>query len=180
MTTARKEASMATITRTTTLLMAAMVLAVGVSASAATHRGRVTAAPRGYGYISPPLFDPFWGPYYPYGAYPIVVGPIADVRVQVVPKQTQVFVDGYYAGTAGDFDGVFKRLHTTPGGHAITLYLDGYRTVTRNIYVRPDSTFKLQDTMDKLAAGEVSAPAPLPAQPPQSATQSPAGTATQG
>jgi hypothetical protein len=70
-----------------------------------------------------------------------------------------------YAGTADDFDGVFKRLHTSPGGHAITLYLDGYRTVTRNVYVRPDSTFKMHDTMEKLGAGEVSTPPPLPARP---------------
>ena len=81
----------------------------------------------------------------------------------MVPKQTEVFVDGYYAGTADQFDGAFHHLHTTPGGHAITLYLDGYRTVTEHIYVRPDSTFQMHDTMDKLAAGEVSAPPPLPA-----------------
>jgi hypothetical protein len=85
--------------------------------------------------------------------------------VQVAPKQTEVYVDGYYAGTADEFDGVFKRLHTTPGGHAITLHLEGYRTVTESIYVAPDSTVKMQDTMDKLGPGEVSAPPPPPARP---------------
>ena len=84
------------------------------------------------------------------------------MRTQVTPKQAQVYVDGFYAGVAADFDGVFKRLHLTPGGHIITLYLDGYRTVTQNVYVRPDSTFKLNDTMDRLAAGQTSAPPPLP------------------
>jgi hypothetical protein len=41
----------------------------------------------------------------------------------------------------------------------------GYRTVTQNIYVRPGSTFKMNDTMDKLGAGEVSAPPPSPVPP---------------
>ena len=78
--------------------------------------------------------------YYPYARYPYVGRSYGDVRTQVTPKQAQVYVDGFYAGVAADFDGVFKRLHLTPGGHIITLYLDGYRTVTQNVYVRPDST----------------------------------------
>jgi hypothetical protein len=106
-----------------------------------------------------PFYDPFWGPSYPYGFYPYVVEhPTAAVRVEAVPKQAEVFVDGYFAGTAG-------KVRTTPGGHVITLYLPGYRTVTENIYVAPGSTYKMQDTMDKLAAGEVSAPPPMPARP---------------
>jgi hypothetical protein len=174
-----QEVSMAGIMRKTTLVLVAFVLASSVSAEAQPRRGRVVMAPRGYIY-APFFHDTFWGPwgpYYPYGAYPLGGRSLADVRVQVVPKQTEVFVDGYYAGTAGDFDGVFKRLHTMPGGHAITLHLEGYRTVTQNIYVRPDSTFKIQDTMDKLGAGEVSAPPPLPARP---LTRPPAGTPDQG
>ena len=65
--------------------------------------------PRGYVY-APFYRERVWRPYYPYSAYPFAVRPNADVRVQVAPKQTEVFVDGFYAGTAGDFDGVFKRL----------------------------------------------------------------------
>ena len=83
----------------------------------------------------------------------------------MTPKQAEVYVDGFYAGLADEFDGVFKRLHTTPGGHAITLHLEGYRTVTENIYASPDSTFKLRDTMEKLAAGETSEAPPLPSRP---------------
>ena len=147
------------------LMVAALVLASSVSAQAQPRRGgRFFGGPRGV--YAPFYYDRFWGPwgpYYPYGAYAFGGYSTADVRVQVVPKQTEVFVDGYYAGTADDFDGVFKRLHTTPGGHAITLHLEGYRTVTENIYVRPDSTFKIQDKMDKLGTGEVSTPPPLPA-----------------
>jgi len=47
----------------------------------------------------------------------------------------------------------------------MTLHLEGYRTVTRNIWVTPDDAFKLQLSMDKLGPGEVSDPPPLAARP---------------
>ena len=136
------------------LLVTVLIATFSATAQAQRFRGGFggRVGPRwGFNLGVRPFYAPFWGPYYPYGAYPYAVRPTADVRVQVLPKQAEVFVDGFYAGRADDFDGAFKRLHTTPGGHAITLHLEGYRTVTQNIYVRPDSTFKTQDTMDKLA-----------------------------
>ena len=133
------------------------------SASAQGFRGRIVVR-GGFGY-SPFFYDPFWGPYPYYGAYPVVVAPSGEVRVLATPKQAEVYVDGSYAGIVDDFDGILQRLHVTPGGHAITLHLEGYRTVTQNIYVTPDSTFKLRLTMDRLAPGESSVPPPLPARP---------------
>ena len=143
------------------LLVAVLIVTVSGTAQAQRFHG-------GFGRIGPrvtfglgigPFYDPYWDPYYPYARYPYVVNhPTASVRVDVVPKQTEVFVDGYFAGTAG-------KVRTTPGGHAITLFLPGYRTVTENIYVEPGSTFKMRDTMDRLAAGKVSAPPPQPARP---------------
>ena len=160
---------MSAITKRAALLTVALMVIGGGSANAQAFRGRFGV---GRGHIYAPFFyDPFWGPYlypygvYPYGVYPSGVRPEADVRVEVTPKQTEVYVDGFYAGVADEFDGVFKRLHTTPGGHAITLHLEGYRTVTENIYASPDNTYKLRDTMEKLAAGETSEPPPLPSGP---------------
>ena len=143
------------------LLVAALIVTVSAAAQAEPFRGG-----RFGGRFGPRIgigiggfYDPIWGPYYPYGAYPyVVVHPTSQVRVEGVPKETEVFVDGYFAGTAG-------AVATTPGGHAITLFLPGYRTLTQNIYVRPGSTFKMNDTMDKLGPGEVSAPPPLPGSP---------------
>jgi hypothetical protein len=148
------------------LLLAALIFTVSAAAQAEPFgRFGIRVGPRasfGIG-IGRPFYDPFWGPYYPYGLYPggypyVGQNLIAKVHVEGVPKETQVFVDGYLAGTAGT-------VATTPGGHAITLFLPGYRTVTQNIYVRPGSTFKMNDTMDKLSAGEVSAPPPSPVPP---------------
>jgi hypothetical protein len=122
----------------------------------------------------PFFYDPFCGPWYPYGyAYPYNVRPEADIRTEVTPKDTAVYVDGYYAGHADDFDGVFKRLHVAPGGHSITFHLEGFRTVTQDVYVRPDSTFKMNTAMERLAAGETSAPVPAPNRPPAPDRRSP-------
>ena len=109
-----------------------------------------------------PFYDPFWGSYYPY--WYAAERPTAAVHVEGVPKQTEVFVDGYLAGTGG-------KVRTTPGGHAITLYLPGYRTVTENIYVAPGSTYKMREALDRVATGEESAPPPAP----QPTTQLPTG-----
>jgi PEGA domain len=140
------------------LLVAALIVTVSTAAQAEPFRGGGFGGRFGprLGIRIGGFYDPFWGPYYPYGAYPyVVVHATSKVRVEGVPKETEVFVDGYFAGTAGT-------VPTTPGGHAITLFLPGYRTLTQNIYVRPGSTFKMNDTMDKLGPGEVSAPPPSP------------------
>jgi hypothetical protein len=139
-----------------TPMLLVLLLASGTTADAQRFRGRF-----GYGYRPVPrwsvnlgYYDPFW---FPYGFYPYVVEhPTAAVNIDVVPRQAEVFVDGYFAGSAG-------KVRTTPGGHAITLFLPGYRTVTQDVYVSPGSTVKLRDSLDRLAAGEVSAPPPAPA-----------------
>jgi hypothetical protein len=143
----------------------------------------------GHVFIGGGFFDPFWGPYYPYGygypyGYPYGVydNSLGSVKTEVTPKQAEVYVDGYYAGVASDFDGVFQGLHTVAGGHTLTLHLDGYRTVTENIYVRPDSTVKVKEAMARLAPGEVSQPVsqPIaPTEPSDSMTPSDGGTAPQ-
>jgi hypothetical protein len=76
------------------------------------------------------------------------------LRVQVEPRQTEVFVDGYYAGTVDDFDGFFQRLRLEPGEHEIELYLQGYRSMRQKIYLQPGSTFRVRHTMQPLQPGE--------------------------
>ena len=134
------------VTKKTALLATALLLIVGGSANAQPWRGRAAFFPRAHIYT--PFYDPFWG-YHPYAGYPYVAGrSYGDVRTEVTPKNAEVYA--------------FKRLHLTPGGHAVTFYLEGYRTVTQNVYVRPDSTLKMNDTMDRLAAGQTSAAPPAP------------------
>jgi hypothetical protein len=111
--------------------------------------------------------------YFP--AYPPVRygSPDTSVRLDVKPKDAAVYVDGFYAGVVDDFDGVFQRLHTAPGGHEITLYLDGYRTFSQKMYLPPTRTFTIRQRLEKLPAGEIAerppAPAVEPAEQPQGA-----------
>jgi hypothetical protein len=103
---------------------------------------------------------------YPYPGYRYAA-PDAALRFDVKPKETMVYVDGFYAGIVDDFDGAFQRLRTTPGGHDVTLYLDGYRTYSERVYLSIDNTLKLKHRMEKLQAGEVAERPPAPQPPPQ-------------
>jgi hypothetical protein len=87
---------------------------------------------------------------------------VATVRTRVTPREAQVYVDGYSAGTADDFDGVFQRLQLVPGQHEITLYLPGYRTYRENVYLNPGSSHDIRHAMAPHAPGEVEDVAPVP------------------
>jgi len=108
----------------------------------------------------------YWGPWgYPYMGYPGYYGPrdnSAEVKLEVKPKDAQVFVNGYYAGLVDDFDGTFQRLHLAPGDHEIVLYLEGYRTVKQTIRVRPREDAKIRYALEPLPAGEKAEPPPPP------------------
>ena len=91
----------------------------------------------------------------------------SSLRLQVTPRETEVFVDGYFAGTVDDFDGRFQRLHIQPGEHDLTLYLDGHRKVTQQVRIPPRATFRIRYSMVPLAAGDVPEARPVtPAPPP--------------
>jgi hypothetical protein len=124
--------------------------------------------PRFYypGAFSPFSYDPFfwgygqWGyppPYY-WGTYDRT----GAARLQVTPRETQVFVDGYFVGTADRFDGTFQRLRVEAGEHELGLYLEGYRTVRLPVLFRRDGTLTINYEMEPLGAGETSQrPTPL-------------------
>jgi hypothetical protein len=138
-------------------------------------RGYYWADPFWYGYGYP--FSPYYQ--YPIGAYPYPgyyrFDPGSAIRIEVTPKEAEVYVDGYYAGVVDDFDGVFQRLSIEPGEHEVTLYRDGFRTVHQRVYLTPRSTFKLKYTMEPLAAGDVAEPRPSqPTPPPDQSAGAPA------
>lgn len=120
-------------------------------------------------YYSPfysPVFWDFYGWGYPgplppaYYAPPFAGG--SGARIQVTPRETEVYVDGYRAGIVDDFDGFAQRLRVPPGEHVIELYLDGYRPVTQNILFQPGDTYRLKHVMEPLLAGEATPPRPMP------------------
>jgi hypothetical protein len=174
------------------MLCALILLAAGASAVDA-QRGAVprhpprhepTVSVHGHVFIGGYFYDPFFGPYpwWPRTAYPYWYFPVfdhrADLRLRIAPEPAEdaaVYIDGFYAGVVDDFNGVFQALPLTSGGHRIALYLAGYRTIRRNIYLSPGSMFTLHETMQPLAAGEVAEPPEVaqPVPPPPAGTYLP-------
>ena len=122
----------------------------------------------GAGFYNPYFFySPFyWGGWYPgfgFGPYPFYAPygygygyrpAIAEARLQIKPRDAEVFVDGYYVGRVDNFDGVFQRLDLPPGEHEIEVYREGYRTYRQKNLFRPGAGYKYQATLAPLGPGE--------------------------
>ena len=86
--------------------------------------------------------------YYPYGYTPrgyydpIPGVPYGGLRITGVPRDGQVFADGYFVGIVDDFDGVFQHLNLEAGGHHIEIQLPGgYEApLAFDVYIRPGET----------------------------------------
>ncbi len=112
----------------------------------------------GYGY---PYGYPYYGYYgYPYGTYPYLAypppaayepaddsgnyvvpqGPNGSIRLQIEPKDAQVYADGYYVGVVADFSGRSDHLELTPGPHKIEVRSPGYETLAFDINVQSRRT----------------------------------------
>lgn len=86
--------------------------------------------------------------YYPYGATPrayydpIPGRPYGGLRITDMPRDAQVFADGYYVGIVNDFDGVFQHLNLEAGPHHIEILLPGGYDppVAFDVYIEPGRT----------------------------------------
>jgi len=131
---------------------------------------------RAYAY-RPLFYDPwYWYPspywYPPAYAYqsPYYYGGGASLRLQVSPHETEVFIDGYFAGTVDDFDGFFQRLNLEPGEHDLELYLPGHRSVQQKVYLQPGKTFRVRHDMESLRPGDAEPVRPAGGPAPTAAT----------
>lgn len=124
--------------------------------------------------VYPPWYGP-WGYPYGYGQFPYPYpyqNPYryyrddADLRLEVKPRETEVYVDGARAGIVDDFDGIFQHLRLQPGDHEITLYLQGYRAWSETRYFGPHSDQRILHTMLPLSAGQPEDPRPVRRNPP--------------
>ena len=76
-----------------------------------------------------------------------------SVRLEVKPVETEVYVDGYYAGVVDSYDGFFQRLYLAPGKHKIKLRLQGYRSITQALYLPAGSTSHIKNLMKSVGDG---------------------------
>lgn len=66
------------------------------------------------------------------------------VDLNIKPKKAEVWVDGEYVGTAGEFDGYPAFLWLPEGEHTITVYRGGYESWERNVAIRPGAVIKVK------------------------------------
>ena len=134
---------------------------------------------RGPAVYRPYYASPYWyGGYYPYYGYgypfAFSVGfgccgypygyaydNSASLRLQVSPREAEVFIDGYYAGTVDDFDGTFQRLHVEPGDHELEVFMTGHRSYQQKVYLQPGKTFNVRHEMEQLGPGEAEPARPV-------------------
>ena len=74
----------------------------------------------------------------------------ASARLEVKPRDAQVYLDGYYVGVVDQFDGTFQRLDIPGGEHEIAIYMPGYHTLLEHTLFRPGQTYHFKDALRPL------------------------------
>lgn len=106
----------------------------------------------------------YYGPYYRYPyAYSYYRDRLSEARLQVQPREAEVFIDGYFVGTVDDFDGWAQRLRVEPGEHELQIFLPGHRTYRQPVLFRPGASINIKHVMQPLASGDPGESRPVPA-----------------
>jgi PEGA domain len=100
--------------------------------------------PRGRGYF---YFDVFYDSYvfYPrtivrYNDYGRYGYPTGELRLDVEPRDAQVYIDGAYAGLVDDFDGVFQSLRLEVGEYQVEVVAPGFEPLVFEVRIPPGET----------------------------------------
>ena len=154
-----------TVATATTVRITATATAGPTTASASASVTAIRTGAPTAGAIPITYGGGYWGGYYG-GGYDASDYQGA-ARLEVKPRSTEVFVDGYYAGVVDNFDGFSQRLRLEPGEHEVTLFLEGHRPLTRRMLFTAGQTLKVEHEMEPLGAGEPPPQRPVPtAKPP--------------
>lgn len=68
--------------------------------------------------------------------------------LDVSPGRTQVYLDGQYIGTVDQYDGFPTYLWLEKGTYDIVFFLDGYKTVARQVSVYPGTVIDFDDRLE--------------------------------
>jgi hypothetical protein len=105
----------------------------------------------GWGWWGPSYY-PYYDPYYYGGGYPRHSYGRGDelgaLDLDVSPGRTQVYLDGQYIGKVDAFDGWPQHLWLEKGTYDLAFYLDGYKTVARQVSVYPGVVMSFEDSME--------------------------------
>jgi hypothetical protein len=119
-------------------------------------------------FFYPGFYDPFYLGWYPiYAQYPRPYyggygGYWASARLEIKPRDAQVYLDGYFVGVVDQFDGVFQRLDLPLGEHELAVYLKGYRPYRQKTLFRPGESYHIKAILEPLPAGTADEPPPQP------------------
>lgn len=75
----------------------------------------------------------------------------AEIKMSVNPDRAAVFLDGQFAGHAGEFGGIGKSLIVAPGHRKISISLPGYQTFSTEVDLSPNQKFELKTDLQKSA-----------------------------
>ena len=95
-------------------------------------------------------YDPYYygGPYNRGHGYYDGDREVGALDLDVSPGRTQVYLDGQYLGTVDQYDGFPTYLWLEKGTYDLALYLDGYKTVAKQISVYPGSVIDVNDRLE--------------------------------
>jgi hypothetical protein len=117
-----------------------------------------------YGYWPRAFFGWYWDDYYWREPYPYGYGyghgygrersreDMGALDLDLSPGRTEVFLDGQNIGTVDDFDGWPQYLWLPKGTYDIAFYLDGYKTLARQVTVYPGLVIDMDDRMEQGAS----------------------------
>jgi hypothetical protein len=77
------------------------------------------------------------------------------LELDVAPRTTQIYIDGFFVGSADDFEG--SRYALGAGSHRVELRADGFVTAAFDFRTRPGETIIYTRSLDRLVA-----PLPVP------------------
>jgi len=73
----------------------------------------------------------------------------AGLSFDVTPITAEVFIDGSYVGTVGQFTPSMQPLDVRPGHHRVEIRASGYRTLNFEVDVTAGQVMPLQGTMER-------------------------------
>lgn len=103
-----------------------------------------------FGYLA---YAPWgWAPAFYGYAYPYAQGyaDYGSLRIKVKERDAEVWVDGFYAGTVDDFDGMFQSLKLEARGYKIEIRKPGFETLVFDVHLQPDRTITYRGVLQPM------------------------------
>ncbi len=124
--------------------------------------------PRWYGYYGPgwwwspygywggwwlgdnwwPYYGPSYGGGYDYDRYDDDGEGAGALDLDLSPGRVQVYLDGQYLGIVDQYDGWPSYLWLEKGTYDIVFYLDGYKTLARQVTIYPGTVMGMGDSLE--------------------------------